>query len=813
MKKIIVTVSIIFIAVLTANNVYAARAQMFGEYDIMSNYGEWGVNDSSSYGDGLLEDLFKKVKKDTYIPYEVENSSPTDPVFSGRDSVQSIMYNSILTTDPRLAPYMGQEETQPQPRSVERSTQNMPLFQRARIKLMNKIRRNEEQAYLKDLENEKKQLAEYEKSLDEESQINNIFYRYKRTSSPKDIVKLKEEVKEIVIEEPINELSEENPLDESKIVPLKGKLREVRGENIIILDAKNIYYVEADDEIIAENSAIVKLPRQKITITADRFVYSDANNVIKAIGNVVMKRKGHSVYSDYMQVNVNEEEISVDNIVADFTNTKMEAKNAISRDDTLYLYNGYMQSSDSNNIRLQSRRIRGMKPDDLIPVEDEDKYYIQRDIFKNNGAKLFADRVIINAKDDHDVISLKKAKLYYGDKKILSIPSMTAYTDKSHSVFEASYPEFGTMSRLGAFIGPGFAFDIPHAGVMKFFPFLNYRKGDFGIGGALRYRSANNFTEVAYGSVSDIFVAKGYQYLDDHLIFRYGMNSFLGEWFLGARRPKYAAELLYSNQYMVPNSLKNGLNLAYRHMATLGYYHNSMYNMNFETFKGNNFGTMRGRYMAEISQDLYNYFNREQHFRFNLSALMQGSAALYGNGSTQFVGRLGISARSQYKYWIQNIAYFLSGSEDHTPMKRFDAYRYGTSSIRVMEAIRLCRFLSVAWSGMLTLSDDAPNKRMMQENAFLFLIGPDDCRLTLGYDYIRKRTYITLGIAIDTTNSRLDYDVMEIKNPDKFGDDSEKIEELAPDFWLIPEPKTKAPRYQKAQVISIDENDNRERTD
>ena len=54
---------------------------------------------------------------------------------------------------------------------------------------------------------------------------------------------------------------------------------------------------------------------------------------------------------------------------------------------------------------------------------------------------------------------------------------------------------------------------------------------------------------------------------------------------------------------------------------------------------------------------------------------------------------------------------------------------------------------------------------------------------------------------------------MEIKNPDKFGDDSEKIEELVPDFWLIPEPKAKTPTYHYAQVISIDENDNRERTD
>lgn len=788
---------------------------MFGSYELMSNFDDWDDTETSGFGSSLFDELFRGAKRDTYVPDEVKNADPTDPVFSGRDGVQSVMYNSVLTTDPRLAPYIGEEEGSTKPRSVMRSTQNMPLFQKARIKLMNKIRRSEEQSYLKDLENEKKQLAEYEKSLDEESQVNNIFNKYKRSSKPKDIVNFKDKVKEVVIEEeiPSVEVQEENTETEVKRIPLKGKLREVRGENIIVLDAKNIYYIEADDEIIAENSAIVKFPRQKINVTADKFVYSNTNNILKAIGNVKITGKGHCIYSDYIQVNINEEEISVDNIIADFNTVKMEAKNAISRDDTLYLYNGYIQSNTGKTLNVKSRRIRGLRPDGLIPVEEEDKYYIQKNIFKDNSSRLFSEKVIIDAKDDHDVITLKKSKLYYGNNKILKWPSLTAYTDKAHSVFEASYPELGSISHLGMFLGPGFAFDIPHAGVMKVIPFLNYRKGHLGFGGAVRYRSANNFTEVAYGSVSDIIVAKGYQYLDDNLTFRYGMNSFLQEWFLGPRRPKYAAELLYTNGYTMPNSLKQGLNLTYRHLASVGYYHNSMYNMNFETFKGNNFGTMRGRYMAEIRQDLYNYINRENHFRFNLGAMLQGSASIYGNGATQFIGRAGIDTRTQYKYWVQNVSYFLSAYDDHTPMQRFDAYRYGTSSLWIMEAIRLCKFLSVAWSGMLTLSNDAPNKKMMQESSFMFILGPDDLKLTLGYDYIRKRTYITFGLALDTSKARLEYDVMEIKNPDKFGDDSEKIEQMAPDFWLLPEPKTKAPRYRKAQVISIDEDNDRERTD
>ena len=785
---------------------------MFGSYELMTNLSDW--DEDEGYSGGLFDTLFKKNQKDTYIPSEIENSSPTDPIFSGREDVQSVIYNSIITTDPRLAPYMGNDTADFGPRSVTRSTKNMPLFQKYRIKLMNKIRKQEEQSYLKELENQKKQLEEYEKSLDEESKLNNVFNRYRKNSKPKDVVNINE-VQNIVTEDETadNLVADVVVEDEPKAVPLKGKLKEVRGENVIVLDAKNIYYVEGDDVIIAENSAVVRFPRQKITVTADKFEYSNTNNTVKAIGNVVIKGKGHEIFSDYIQVNINEEEISIDNILADFPNFKIEAKNGISRDDTMYLYNGYLQSNEARSLTMPSRMIRGISPDGLIPVEEKDKYFIQRKLIDDNTTTIFSDKVYLNAKDDHDVISLKNSKVYYGNNKVFKVPSATVYMDKSHSVFEASYPEIGSISQLGMFAGPGFAFDIPHAGIMKIIPFLNYRKSKLGVGGVMRYRSANNLTELSYGSVSDIYMLKGYQYLDDNLTFRYGINSYMEDWFLGPRRPKYMAELLTSGGHTIHNSLKKGLNLDYRYLASLGYYHNSMYNINFETFDASNFGTMRGRYMAQIQQELYKYYNRENHTRFMLSTLLQGSAALYGNGSTQFIGRAGLSAQSQYKYWVQNIAYFLSASQDGTPMERFDAYRYGTSSVMILEAIRLCKFLSLAWSGMLTLSDDSPNKRMVQESSFMFIIGPDDCKVTLGYDYVRKVTYITLGFSLDTSRSKLDYNVMEIKNPDKFGDDSEKIEQLCPDFWLIPEPKAKTPHYQYAQVISIDENENRERID
>ena len=153
---------------------FGAQGKMFGTYDLMNSHGVWD-DGSDEYNVGIFDNLFKKNKTDSYKSEEEMNSSPTDPIFKGQSDVQSILYNSVFTPDPRLAPYMGVDNTKYCPRSVMHNTRNMPLFKKARIKLMNKIRRQEEQEYFKALEDEKKQLAEFEKSLEEEAQEYNIF--------------------------------------------------------------------------------------------------------------------------------------------------------------------------------------------------------------------------------------------------------------------------------------------------------------------------------------------------------------------------------------------------------------------------------------------------------------------------------------------------------------------------------------------------------------------------------------------------------------------------------------------------------------
>ena len=279
----------------------------------------------------------------------------------------------------------------------------------------------------------------------------------------------------------------------------------------------------------------------------------------------------------------------------------------------------------------------------------------------------------------------------------------------------------------------------------------------------------------------------------------------MDEWWFGMRIPKYTAEIVYKDKVLVPNTIKEGLDLSFRHRASFGYMQDNDENRYGEDIAINNIGTIRGKYMAELSQNLYHYIDPKNAIRFNIDAVLQGSAAVYGTGDTQFVGRVGPRFHTQYKHWMQEFGYFISGYQDNTPMPVFDAYRYGHSNVYIREAWRVNKYLTLAWAGSMTLTDDSLNGKLFQENSFIVSFGPDDLKLSVGYDVVRGQTYFAVNVYMDTKGSSLEYEKMEIKNPDKLAKSDEKEEKL---ITFEENTEMKAPvKKIYAEVIDIEDPD------
>lgn len=578
------------------------------------------------------------------------------------------------------------------------------------------------------------------------------------------------------------------------------------------LDAENVNFDDETGDMVATGRPVLVLPQQGTTIIADKMTYNQDSNILKSIGNVVIKRGGMDTLADYVEVDLNEETITSDNMEAQPNLMKLDAKHAVQKDGLLILTDGNIHSDQSEIHRLASRMV-GPNFSGMILSDDEKALFLGN---PEEGNKLVINirDLKVEARKNHDVFQAKGIEIVKNGHHILSWPSMKVYTNKQRDYFEANYPELGSRRKVGMFIGPGFTFGGPNGSIIKVIPFLNY-KSKFGFGGALKYHAPFNSTELGYGSANDIFFLKGIQRLDNNLFLQYSANSYGNEWFLGSRMPKYMVEAFYDKAHTVPDFLGDRMPLTFRHRASFGLMEDNDRNFYGERIKGTGTSTTRLRYMAEIRQQLYSYKNPDKKFYFNLSVALQGSAALYGTGDTQFIARIGPRAHVQYKRWMQDIGYFQTGYDDHSPMPRYDMYRYGRSSVYLTEIFRINKYLSVGWSGTVNLSDDSPNGKLFQENRFAVAIGPDDLKIRLGYDFVRQSTYFGFDVAFDTKGTTVNYGRMEIKNPERLGKEPQKEERkvaFVPNKTgneqsdkKVKPAKTKPAVLQYAQVINLED--------
>ena len=656
-------------------------------------------------------------------------------------------------------PFMPLPDVEVKSGNQTKPVKGTPVFKKVRVKVTNYLRERDYKKTQELIEKEK-QLQAQQDSEDEENLQKELNINFKGSQKDKKSKSVSKGQKES------SETAEEQSNSQEKTLELEGSVKEQSTSNNVVLDADNIDFDDETQNITATGRPILKFPQQNVILKADRMVYNKDSNILKAYGNVELVRDGNTMYGEYMQVNMNEESAFMDNFSAKESFMTVTARKSEMEGDKVILHDGKIESKESYILNLQTKMIGGNNFNNMI-IDDEDRSSISDDV-GDTAVHVKADEIYVNAKKNNDVITLKKAKISYGDHELFTIPSITAHTNKKREFFEANYPEFGSRGKLGMYIGPGFVFDTPlqDGSTVKILPILNNKSG-IGFGGLLKYRSATNFTDLGYGSSADVFIMKGKQYLDDKLYLQYGANSYMDEWFFGPRMPKYMAELVYKDTTVVPSTIKEGLDLNFSHRFAFGYMQNNDQNRKGENIPASDIGTLRTRYMAEVSQSLFKYHDKENLRYFDLDLVLQGSAALYGTGDTQFVGRLGPRIHSQYKYWMQDVGFFAAAYQDGTPMAMYDMYRYGHASVYLREALRVHKYLTLAWSGTLTLTGDSPNGQMFQENSFIIALGPDDFKINFGYDWVRRQTYFSFVIAMDTKGSSLEFDKMVIKNPDR----------------------------------------------
>lgn len=585
------------------------------------------------------------------------------------------------------------------------------------------------------------------------------------------------------------------------------EIEETATKDQAILDCDSMEYFATRTELEANGHVVMFFPQNNSTLKADKVVYNQTSNLIKAYGNVVLISDGKEMFGDYMFIDMNEENAFLNNPASDLFQIRARAKKGYMYGDKIIQEQGSFYVSKKMMIDMKSEMF-GPNLDTMY-VAPEDKSAYMKD---SHGSKfkIKTNDLIINSKKEHETVTLKHAEIYFNDKKIGTVPTITMHTNKAQDYVEANFPELGTLTNMGFYAGPGFVFDTPRGSTLKVVPVVNPQSdaenpdnNKLGFGAVVKFKSATNQTDTMYGTANNVFIMRGKQKLDDNLYFQYGSNAYMEDWFMGFRMPKLMGELVYQDTNIYSNFIGKGKPMSFSQRLAAAYVQDASGDGPLISDPAG-IGTMRFKYMAEAAQTLWSYKDAlTSPINAALDIVGQGSTAVYGTGDTQLVARVGPRLHTQYNWWMQDVGYFLSAYDDHTPLLLYDRYMYGRSNVYMRESFRLCKYLTLSWFGSLNLMQDSWDGKMLQENGFYFSVGPDDVKLNIGYDTVRQQSFITMAMHIDAKGSTLEYKKMVIKNPERLGKDKDGNSSQPQQSFLPASDSDNIDTLERAEVTNI----------
>lgn len=564
------------------------------------------------------------------------------------------------------------------------------------------------------------------------------------------------------------EFSIPNPLDEWTIRRIKETNRAASSEvktasknSDLTIDSKMMEYFDTTGELVAKGNVTIT-SKTGTTVTADRAVYNRNANILKLFDNVILKMDDNIVNGDYMVIDLNEEnalmdepEISVGTLI------RIKAQEGYAYSDRIEAVNGNAELAKKMELCLKTSGFETIE-NMSVPTE-EVSFELKKE--RLSPYKIRAKEIIVESKKDHDVFTIKNADIYYKKLKVATAGSIELFADKEMNYIEANIPvEIGSISDFGQYAGMGYIFKLPNGGNLKVAPALVY-DDEIGVGVISKLKTKRLNLEAAWATSSENLILDGRYDFTDNLRFDFARHAYKDEWFLGSKRPGHLAQLVYDDEYPVRD-----INATFSQRFTMGYVSDYLE----EHQERDNKGTMRFRWQSQLVKNLFEISNKEQDMSLRLGVSGDTTATVYGTGETFGLVRGGPFIESRIKNWKSYIDYKIGGVHGRSPFE-FDEYTYGKSSISIQESFKLTKYLSVAYRGTISPLKDNSDDDLMTENRVYVVAGPDDVKVAVSYDTIRKNAYFDVMFMLGADNANVSFDKFTVKDPEKIGKKEQKF--------------------------------------
>lgn len=530
--------------------------------------------------------------------------------------------------------------------------------------------------------------------------------------------------------------------------------KDVTTETVTVVDiiSDKLQYVDSEKVYVATGNAEILLKEKGSRLTANKITFDPENNYVIAEDNVKMYKNGQIIRGSFVRLKMDEENIFVENPTTSINDVVMRARNADVYPKKIIGQKGSLRLTNKD-VLIQIGNSAGFGIKEVPSLEANALELKQKPSFM-----IYSKRVDVKTNKYSTITVLNDSKVKIGKVTLFEIPYFEADNGKQEQQAETTIPELGTDPSLGFFLGAGPILHLPKGGTLKLLPSLAFGSGDVyssqgdvkpGVGLRGRFLFRGNKTEFGYTTIKKKLAINGRQRLTPNTVINYGSYSYFENGFLGQRRPAYLTEVVNDKEVFSNKKFLIGLRSSFgvaKDLSTVSSY---------TTAKAQLQSNIMGK------DPLYSIGNNIFQIRPNGQFLLSA----YGNGDTYEMGRIGPMLSSNLGPLSLFANYFVGATRGHSAFE-YDKYYEGHSNVRLSGTLKVCRFFDVGLYKSYNLDKQFVDNKMV-EDRYSIRFGPDDMKITVGYDSKRKSSTFGLELLLGSGKTSLEYDKLNLVDTNK----------------------------------------------
>ncbi len=557
---------------------------------------------------------------------------------------------------------------------------------------------------------------------------------------------------------------------------------------------KNLYTATGEVHVIVSD--------QGTELVADKVIYDPATELMEAEGNVVIDNKGERTYGTYAKIDLTRKSALINDPITSLDEIRVKAKQAFVDPDYIQLENGKLVippkgvvqkkqytpedfgEDDLASLAMNNPLLKDQQYENQVVSQELDMDWDKEGTGWRSKFRLHAKEVQVRRNEDgYDDINLVNPKFKFGKFTLARLHQMDLSHDTATGDIEYQGPDIGVDPDYGGlYFGPGWDFRLGK-GTVRFSPIMSYGTGarrrrggqeiedtsGLGYGALLNYVSHDTKIRAGYNhkiGTPNLFMRKKLFAGKTRLIA--AANEDYNQGFLGWERPKYIAQIadernLVHNEHMLIKSF-----------ASLGVAHDEFFPTNDEDFfvetpdsEPITAGRVQLQTQIQNIKPLLKFGNDDRYVRVGAS----GQMALAGYTTGDFVGVMRAGPNVLLKWgdrFTSYNRYFYAATAGETPFV-FDTYYRGRNSALSVNQYRINKYVTVGLRSRMSLSRDNSKGALFTGSSLFLLVGPEDVKLNLAYDFVRQRSFFGINYIPGNRRKTIHYDTMKIHQPINYG--------------------------------------------